>query len=298
MEKQVTPRALLVSASLTHRVEDLRSALQLPERLLGLHIIEPWNRGSLAEILAPRDVACSAVPQMQDWVAHLEKCGLAVPDQPGGLVMRIWLPALNEAGLLLHEGVAIPTIDEAMRRFGMTYGPLEWMDRLGLDHVKAIMIACESLFTGRITFETGFSLMVEKQWLGYQTDLGFYRRWFGRWKPHHDAELLWRTQSQGENAHPLPSLSPADMQTWIQKRLVTLTVLESIRCLQEGIVHDVNDLDCAMCLTGWATHRGGPIGYARQLGYEAVAATCAELTQQLGVRFAPVASMQEILSRL
>jgi 3-hydroxyacyl-CoA dehydrogenase/enoyl-CoA hydratase/3-hydroxybutyryl-CoA epimerase len=87
------------------------------------------------------------------------------------------------------------------------------------------------------------------------------------------------------------------MRAWIQTRLVTLMVLEAIRCVAEGLVKDADDLDCALCLTGWASHRGGPIGYARQLGVEALAARCADLARNYGPRFEMPGAVRDFLTR-
>jgi 3-hydroxyacyl-CoA dehydrogenase/enoyl-CoA hydratase/3-hydroxybutyryl-CoA epimerase len=263
--------------------------------MVGLHLIEPWNRGSLAEIVAPASVAQPCVQRVREWAIGLGKCCLPVPDVVGGVVMRIWLPALNEAGLLVKEGVRIDRIDQAMRRFGMTYGPCEWMDRLGIDHIASLVKATQSLFAERVRFESGFALMVEKGWLGNLSERGFYQAGWRKRKPHRAAVSLWQTQSQGEQSRPTPALSVPDEHAWIQRRLVTLMMLEAIRCLEEQLVKDPDDLDCAMCLTGWASHRGGPIGHARQLGVEALTARCTELARDHGPRFAPLASLAEFL---
>ena len=297
MEKHAPAAALLVPISPLHRVVDLQHGLQHPERMIGLHLIEPWNRGSLAEIVAPASVAQPNVERVRAWAIALGNYCLQVPDRVGGVVMRVWLPALNEAGLLVKEGVSIDRIDQAMRRFGMTYGPLEWMDRLGIDHIDSLITALQPLFAERIAFESGFSLMMEKQWLGNMSGLGFYQRGFRKPNPHRDAARLWQTQSQGETLRLVPALSEADAHAWIQNRLVTLMILEAVRCLDEGLVKDADDLDCGMCLTGWATHRGGPIGHARHLGVEALTARCADLSREYGARFAPFGSLTNFLFR-
>jgi len=201
-------------------------------------------------------------------------------------VMRVWLPALNEAGVLIKEGVPIDRIDLALRRFGMSFGPCEWMDRLGVDQVAALVNAMRPAFAGRIEFETGFGRMGEKQLLGAKTERGFYRASLRKKKPNPEAVALWQTQSQGTTAKSVPVLSEADAHLWIQRRLVTLMLLEALRCLDEGVINDADDLDCAMCLTNWATHRGGPIGHARHLGVVALSERCDELTREYGPRFA------------
>jgi 3-hydroxyacyl-CoA dehydrogenase / enoyl-CoA hydratase / 3-hydroxybutyryl-CoA epimerase len=294
LEKQVPAGAIIVAVSPTSRIDELQRGMQHSERLVGLHLIEPWTRGSLAEIVTAATSRPASLQRVREWALTLGKCCMQVPDQIGGLVARVWLPALNEAGLLIREGVPIERIDKAMRRFGMTFGPCEWMDRLGIDRIAALSAALQPTFVGRIQFESGFAGMTQQQLLGNKSGSGFYRRGFRKRKPNAAAVLIWRTASQGESPRPVPALSEADSHALIQRRLVTLMVLEAARCLDEGLANDPDDLDCAMCLTGWATHRGGPIGFARQLGADAMTAQCEELAREYGPRFAPVASMRDL----
>jgi 3-hydroxyacyl-CoA dehydrogenase/enoyl-CoA hydratase/3-hydroxybutyryl-CoA epimerase len=289
LEEQVPAAALIVPVSPTVRVEELQQGMFRPERLVGLHLIEPWNRGSLGEIVTAATSHPANLQRVREWAVSLGKCCLQVPDQVGGLAARVWMPALNETGLLVKEGVPIDRIDQAMRHFGMTYGPCEWMDRLGIDRITAYTAALQPTFAGRIQFESGFAVMAQQQLLGNKSGSGFYRRGFRKRKPNAEAVVIWRTASQGEAARPVPALSEADSHVWIQRRLVTLMVLEAMRCLEEGLASGADDLDCALCLTGWATHRGGPIGYARQLGVETMTARCEELVREHGARFAPLA---------
>jgi 3-hydroxyacyl-CoA dehydrogenase/enoyl-CoA hydratase/3-hydroxybutyryl-CoA epimerase len=295
LEQQIPAGAIIVPASPTSRVEDLQIGMQHPERLVGLHLIEPWNRGSLAEIVTAATSRPANLRCVREWAVSLGKCCLQVPDRVGGLVARIWLPALNEAGLLIKEGVPIDRIDQAMRRFGMTYGPCEWMDRLGIDRIAALADALQPTFAGRIQFESGFAAMTQQRLLGNKSGTGFYRRGLRKRKPNESAVVIWRTAGAVEAPRPVPALSETDRHAWIQRRLVTLTVLEAVRCLAEGLANDPDDLDCAMCLSGWATHRGGPIGFARQLGVEAMTARCEELAREYGPRFASAASLRELL---
>ncbi len=295
MEAKIPTAALVVPVSPLHRIEDLRQGMQHSERVIGLHLIEPWNRGTVAEIVAPHDSPQPSIQRLREWAIGLGSFCLQAPDKVGGIVMRVWLPALNEAALMVREGVRLDRIDQAMRRFGMTYGPLEWMDRLGIDHIAASVAAMQPGFAGRITFESGFALLAENGWLGKSTEYGFYAPGWKKPKPHREAADLLRTQSQGEVARPVPTLSDRDAHRWIQDRLVTLMVLESVRCLDEGLLKDADDLDCALCLTGWATHQGGPIGYARQLGMQAFVRRCTDLAAQYGPRYAPLAALDQFL---
>jgi 3-hydroxyacyl-CoA dehydrogenase len=176
----------------------------------------------------------------------------------------------------------------------MTHGPCEWMDRLGIDRVAGYVDALHPTFMGRIRFESGFAAMVQQQLLGNKRGAGFYREGFRKRKPNAAAVVIWRTVSEGEPIRDVPSLSETDSHAWIQNRLVTLTVLEAIRCVQEGLASDADDLDCALCLSGWATHRGGPLGYARQLGVGSLTARCEQLVRAQGERFAPIAGIRDL----
>ncbi len=285
IEKHIRPTALIVATTLLHRCAELRQNLKSPLRLVGLRLVEPWNRGAFAELVGDGANA----QRVREWAVGIGKFVLATPDNLGGVIMRIWLPLLNEAGLLIKEGVRIDQIDQAIRRFGMTYGPCEWMDRLGVDHVAALAQTLQPMFASRINFESGFGLMVDKGWLGNTTGGAFYRAGLLGRKPAREVVSLWQ-QSQGESMKPVPALAECDMHAWIQRRLVTLTMLEAIRCLEEGLLKEADDLDCAICLTGWAMHRGGPLGHARELGPQTLTARCQELAQQFGPRFAPLAS--------
>ncbi|HZZ82453.1 MAG TPA: 3-hydroxyacyl-CoA dehydrogenase NAD-binding domain-containing protein [Gemmataceae bacterium] len=296
MEQHVPDSCLIVPVSPMQRIAELQEGLQHPERLIGIHLIEPWNRGSLAEIVATKAARPEHLQRLRDWAVSVGKCCLQVPDSLGGLAMRIWLPALNEAALLVKEGVPIDRIDVAMRRFGMTHGPCEWMDRLGIDRVARYVDALQPLFVGRIQFESGFAAMVRDGLLGNKSGSGFFRAGFRKRKPNAAAVVIWRTASQGEPARPTPALSEADSHLWIQNRIVTLMVLEAARCLEEGLASDADDLDCAMCLTGWATHRGGPIGFGRQLGADAFLARCEQLMRECGGRFSVGAAVRTLLS--
>ncbi len=290
VERHVPAAALIVPTTPSHKIADLGHGMNSPQRLVGMRPIEPWNRGSVVELVTESGSGAANVQRVREWAVAIGKCVLPTPDRIGGVVMRVWLPALNEAGLLIKEGVSIERIDKAMTRFGMTFGPCEWMDRLGLDHIASLITALQVIFAGRITFETGFMLMVEKGWLGNKSAAGFYRPGYLGRRPQRELTALWQT-SQGEAGIPVPTLAKADAEVWIHRRLVTLMMLEAVHCLVEGLVKDPNDLDCAMCLTGWATHRGGPIGHARTIGIESLTACCKELVQQHGPRFAPPAAL-------
>src|SRR5207302_2831278 len=98
-----------------------------------------------------------------------------VKNSPGFVVNRILMPYLNEAVLLVGEGLTIPQVDAVMTRFGMPMGPLELLDQVGLDVAAHIATAMQPAFGNRFSPNPGFELMPQKGWLGQKNGIGFYR---------------------------------------------------------------------------------------------------------------------------
>src|SRR5262249_56262510 len=102
------------------------------------------------------------------------KMPVVVKDSPGFVVNRILIPYLNEAVLLVAEGMALERVDEAMRRFGMLAGPLEVIDQVGLDVAAHIGASVQPAFADRFPQNPAFEAMVRRSWLGQKSGRGFY----------------------------------------------------------------------------------------------------------------------------
>jgi 3-hydroxyacyl-CoA dehydrogenase/enoyl-CoA hydratase/3-hydroxybutyryl-CoA epimerase len=72
--------------------------------------------------------------------------------------------------------------------------------------------------------------------------------------------------------------------------MVYLMVNEAAACLGEGLAENASAIDLAMVLgTGWAPHRGGPLRYGQDHGYDHIVSRMQDLAQHLGARFEPCA---------
>jgi 3-hydroxybutyryl-CoA dehydrogenase len=101
-----------------------------------------------------------------------------VGDAPGLVLGRIVCQLVNEAAFAVQRGVGSPEgIDTAMK-LGFNYprGPLEWGDRIGLDHVLAVLDALrEELGEERYRAAPLLRRMVDEGRLGRPTGEGFFR---------------------------------------------------------------------------------------------------------------------------
>src|SRR5581483_469457 len=125
--------ALLACGGAAHPVAEQLDGVPNPGRVAGLYLVEPLERGSVAEVVRTADTLPETERRLVSWAAALGLIPVPVTDRPGRLVLRVLLPALNEAALLVREGMAAERVDAALRRFGLAHGPLEYLDQLGLD---------------------------------------------------------------------------------------------------------------------------------------------------------------------
>jgi 3-hydroxyacyl-CoA dehydrogenase/enoyl-CoA hydratase/3-hydroxybutyryl-CoA epimerase len=199
-------------------------------------------------------------------VLDLGKVPLVVGDGPGFVVNAVLMPYLDEALLLLSEGMKITEIDRIMKRFGMPMGPLALLDQIGL--TTAVKVA-ESL---------GQSSVASAVLKGVREEGGFYR---GD-KPNPAAERIARALG----TPPVLALPAAARLAEARERLVLRMVVEATRLLGEART-DARTLDLALVLgTGWAPHRGGPMRYAQTRGAEEIHRALTALSERHGDRFA------------
>src|SRR5207244_1662490 len=93
----------------------------------------PVARSLLVEVVASDKTDADVSRRLQDFVTGLGRVPWPVKDVPGLLIERLLIPYLNEAILLVKEGLAPARVDEAMVRFGVMQGPLEYLDIMGWD---------------------------------------------------------------------------------------------------------------------------------------------------------------------
>jgi 3-hydroxyacyl-CoA dehydrogenase/enoyl-CoA hydratase/3-hydroxybutyryl-CoA epimerase len=289
-----TPATILASTGVADTAAQLRAGLKHPRRVAVLHFAGPAAHEALVELAHAEDAAQPVVQRLGELAGLLGKVCVPVADQPGLLVLRIWMPAFNEAALLLREGMPPDRIDEAMVRFGTASGPLEMMDRLGLDAITRLADVLEPALADRIVVEAGFAEMVRQGMLGVQSGAGFFRHSGKRRRANPRAVSLW-WRGPAEARLSRSALSYADQMDLAQRRMTSLMILEGYYCLRERIVGDATTLDFALATAGWAPHRGGPLAYARQLGAETVLAQLEELARDFGPRFTPPPRLGDLL---
>jgi len=287
LERRTPAQATLATNTSSLLVGRLQEGMSHPERVVGLHFFNPVHRMPLVEVVRGPKTSARAIERAAQWAAGLGKTPLVVKDSPGFIVNRVLIPYLNEAVLLLLEGMEADRIDHVMVRFGMPLGPLELLDQIGIDVAAHIAKGVEPVFGNRLPAHGAFEIMANRGWLGVKSGRGFYVHKGKRRKVHGEAVTALRKQAGRSVA--FAGLPRAALVQQARERLVLIMCKEAFLCLQEGVADSAEVLDLAMVLgSGWAPHRGGPITHARQRGIDAVTETMKSLAAQVGERFAPM----------
>jgi 3-hydroxybutyryl-CoA dehydrogenase len=139
-----TPATILASNTSSISIATLGAASGRPDRVLGLHFMNPAPVMQLVEVVRGRETSDKTMDRALAFVTRLGKVSVVSKDAPGFIVNRVLMPMINEAIFALEEGVAsAEAIDVAMTAgTNQPVGPLALADRIGLDTVLAI---CEVL---------------------------------------------------------------------------------------------------------------------------------------------------------
>jgi 3-hydroxyacyl-CoA dehydrogenase/enoyl-CoA hydratase/3-hydroxybutyryl-CoA epimerase len=288
LEARTRPGTVLATNTSSLAVAHLQEGLNHPERVAGLHFFNPVHKMPLVEVVRAPATGAEATSMLTRWAIALGKTPVLVRDRPGFVVNRILMPYLNEATLLIAEGLKIGQLDQIMRRFGMPMGPLELLDQVGLDVAAHVATAMRPVLSDRFAPNDAFERMRGNGWIGQKTQRGFYLHRGKRLKENGLAENLLRHDVPSNVGALARALPLAARLVEARERMVLLMVNEAALVLSEGLADDADAIDLAMVLgTGWAPHRGGPLRYAEQRAFGEVVQALTALAARHGRRFEP-----------
>ena len=124
---------ILASNTSSLSVNDLAKATNRPDRFVGLHFFYHPAKNRLIEIIPAETTSEQTLQAVENYCKAMGKVVIVCKDRPGFVVNRFFVPWLNEACLLLEEGVAsISQIDSiACNAFDIGMGPFALMNLTG-----------------------------------------------------------------------------------------------------------------------------------------------------------------------
>jgi 3-hydroxyacyl-CoA dehydrogenase/enoyl-CoA hydratase/3-hydroxybutyryl-CoA epimerase/enoyl-CoA isomerase len=284
-EQHLKEGAVLASNTSTISITDLATALKKPENFCGMHFFNPVHRMPLVEVIRGEKTSDRTVAAVVSYAQKMGKTPIVVNDCPGFLVNRILFPYFGGFAALLNDGVDFERIDKLMERFGWPMGPAYLMDVVGIDtgiHAQAVMAAG---FPDRMQhgYKTAMDAMFEEQRFGQKNGKGFYKYSLdrkGRPKKESDSDAHSLVNQVSQN-----TVEVSDEE--IVNRLMIPMCLETVRCLEDGIVASAAEADLGLIYgLGFPPFLGGALKYIDDIGAANFVGLCKQF-EHLGPLYKP-----------
>ncbi len=177
LDAVVGASAILATNTSSISITRLAAATARPERVIGMHFMNPVPVMQLVEIIRGLQTSQETCDAVFATTRKLQRTPVEVNDAPGFVSNRVLMPMINEAVFCLHEHVGeAAAIDEVMK-LGMNHpmGPLALADLIGLDVCLDILRVLEEGF-GDPKYRPCPLLvkMVDAGYLGRKSGRGFY----------------------------------------------------------------------------------------------------------------------------
>jgi 3-hydroxybutyryl-CoA dehydrogenase len=132
---------ILASNTSSISLTRLAAAVEHPERVIGMHFMNPVPMMQLVEVISARQTSRRTRDTVETLAHALGKVPVDVKNSPGFVANRVLIPMINEAAFCLHEGLASAEEIDIVMKLGMGHpmGPLALADLIGIDTVLAIM---------------------------------------------------------------------------------------------------------------------------------------------------------------
>ena len=174
---QVSTDCAIASNTSSLSITQLAASVSQPERFIGLHFFNPVPVMGLIEVIRGLQTSDTTHALALEMATKLGKTAITAGNRPGFVVNRILVPMINEAILVLQEGLASAEDIDAGMRLGCNQpiGPLALADLIGLDTLLAIMEAFyEGFNDSKYRPAPLLKEMVAAGYLGRKTGRGFH----------------------------------------------------------------------------------------------------------------------------
>jgi 3-hydroxyacyl-CoA dehydrogenase / enoyl-CoA hydratase / 3-hydroxybutyryl-CoA epimerase len=279
-EAVLAPDAIFASNTSTLPIGGLAEASARPANFIGLHFFSPVDKMPLVEVIVGKQTSAATLARSLDLVKALGMTPIVVNDARGFYTSRVFSTYVLEGLAMLAEGIAPALIENAGLQAGMPVGPLALTDEVSSELIDKIdrqtRLDLGDAYRGRPGHDVA-ARMVQLARIGKKAGQGFYDY------PEGGKKRLWPGLAE---QFPRAAAQPGVAE--LVERLITVQAVETVRCMEEGVLTTARDADVGAIL-GWGfpAFRGGPLGEVDKHGAAAFLARCERLAASHGERFAP-----------
>ena len=249
-----------------------------PTRCIGLHFFSPAHIMKLLEIVKTSETAPDVIATGFALGKRLRKISVLSGICDGFIGNRMLAAYRREADYLLADGALPYQIDAAMRAFGMPMGPYELQDLTGLQIAWANRKRQAATRPENERYVTIADQLCELNRLGQRSGKGWYRYEEGNRAPIRDSEVetLIERYSGGQGI-----TRQTFTEEEIQNRLMAVLANEGALIVAEGIAETIEAVDMVKVHGyGFPRWRGGPMQYAREIGWDRQSRTMQQVAEQ------------------
>jgi len=261
LDKLAKANAVLATNTSTLDVDEIASATQRPQSVVGMHFFSPANVMRLLEVVRGEKSAKPAIATAMAIGRKISKVPVLVGVCHGFVGNRMLHQRAKQAERLLLEGASPQQVDKVLTDFGLPMGPFAMGDLAGLDVGWRIR-------KGRGERAPIADRLCEMGRFGQKTGSGFYKYEGGDRTPKPDPEVERIIQEVSREAE-VQRRSISDDE--IRERLLYPMVNEGAKILEEGKAIRASDIDVIWVYGyGWPVYRGGPMFWADQIGLKTI----------------------------
>ena len=285
-------------------IAEIAKVSRRPERVIGMHYFSPVHKMPLLEVVVTPDTSEEVKSAVIDVGLRQGKTVIIVNDGWGFYTTRILAPFMDEAAMLVMEGVDIHTLDRAIKDFGYPVGPIALIDEVGIDVALHVSQSMRVAFGERVSAGRAGLLeeLLEADARGRKSRRGFYL--------YQEQTAPWYQSISGRRASEAKAVNPQVIEylrehgknpgkgvSWedIQKRMCYRMLNEAAWCLHDGVLNKPVDGDIgAVFGLGFPAFHGGPFRYMDARGVGALVDEFKRYQDTYGSRFEPCPLLEEM----
>jgi 3-hydroxyacyl-CoA dehydrogenase/enoyl-CoA hydratase/3-hydroxybutyryl-CoA epimerase len=297
-EQYTEKGALICSNTSTLPISGLATAAKVPANFIGLHFFSPVDKMPLVEIIAGKQTSDEALARAFDFVLKIKKTPIVVNDSRGFFTSRTFGSFTTEGKMMLAEGYNPATIEQAALQNGSPVGPLAVSDEVSLELIRRIREQTEKDMASEAKpyVINHADKLVDRMCLelnrkGKAAGAGFYDY------PANGKKTLWPGLYEHFVKPELSRPSEAEFAE-LRDRLLYRTAIETIRCLEEGVLRSVADANIGSIMgIGAPPWTGGTLQFVNYVGVPEFLKRAQELASKHGERFAPPKLLVDMAAR-
>ncbi len=274
-EAAIGAEAVFATNTSTLPISGLAQHSMRPAQFIGLHFFSPVPRMQLLEIIRGKLTSDETLAVAMDFAQAIGKTPIVVNDARGFYTTRVVMAYQAEAFDMLAQGIAPDLVELAGAASGMPVPPLALSDAVALDLIHQINLQAASDL-GEAWQETPGYAMVARMVEGLGRNGKKSGKGFYDYRQDGSRELWPGLHAMAAGG----AVQPASVDD-LRDRLLAAQALETVRCLEEGVITDPSEADVG-ALLGWgfAPWTGGPLSYIDVQGPSEFVARCDELAER------------------